>query len=269
MHLPSKTPRRSAILLASALGITLALSACGADEDAAESPEGRTTLVVATSNDAPFSYTDAGGGDLKGIDGEMINAIAEEEGWEIEVFTTDFNTLISALKAEKADVIVDAMYMTDERKKEVAFTDSWYTEGEGMLVPAGSTVKTRDDVKGLVLGAQTGTAFADFAGTLGGSEVKLFDSQAAIIAATANGQVDAAFTDSAVLGWTLVENPNDDVEIVDPYEPFFPGTIGAAVRQEDTELLDQLNQGLADLKATPKYLEILQKYGLGEANVTE
>ena len=104
-----------------------------------------------------------------------------------------------------------------------------------------------------MIGAQTGTVFADFVATLGGSETKYFDSQAAIITAVANGQVDAAFTDSAVLAYGLVENPNDKVKIVDPYDPHFPGIIGAAVNKDDAELLKDLNSGLADLKKSPKY----------------
>jgi polar amino acid transport system substrate-binding protein len=243
----------------------LVLASCGGDSAAPAGDGGSTrTLTIATSNDAPFSFEE--GGVLTGIDGDMLAAIAKEKGWQVKPFTTEFSTLIPALKAGKADVIVDAMYITDARKKEVDFTDPWYSQGEGMIVPSDSTVTSRDQLAGKVLGAQTGTAFADFIATLGGSETKLFDSQATLIQAVANGQVDAAFTDSAVVSYSLKKNPNPAVKIVSPYEPHFPGTIGAAVSKDDTELLDELNDGLADLQATPQYLEILQKYGLTEAN---
>lgn len=267
MHFSSKSVGRVIVAAAASLSL-LALAGCSSTPGGSSAEPETRTLTIATSNDAPFSYTDTSG-TLLGIDGEMITAIAEEKGWEIEVFTTDFNTLISALKANKADVIVDAMYITDERKKQVDFTEPWYTEGEGMLVPADSTITSRDELGGKVIGAQTGTVFADFVATLGGSETKYFDSQAAIITAVANKQVDAAFTDSAVLAYGLVENPNDKVKIVDPYDPHFPGIIGAAVKKDDADLLKELNAGLAELKKSPKYLEILQKYGLGEANTVE
>lgn len=255
-----------------AIVAALSLPACGSNSGTGSTGgTGNTqkTITVATSNDAPFSFTQAGSDTLQGIDGEMINAIAEQKGWKLKVFTTEFSTLIAGLKAKKADAIVDAMYITDERKKEISFTDPWYTQGEGMLVPAGSAVTSRDQLQGKVLGAQTGTAFADFIKTLGGSETKLFDSQAAIITAVANRQVDAAFTDSAVLSYSLVKNPNPKVKLVDPYKPHFPGIIGAGVRQDDTQLLSDLNSGLADLKKTPKYLEILKKYGLTESNAAK
>lgn len=249
------------------LSITLALSvtACGSGSGDGDT---KTTLTIATSNDAPFSFTDADD-KLVGIDGDIINAIAEKKGWKVKTFVTDFATLIPALKAKKADVIVDAMYITDERKKQISFTDPWYSEGEGMVVPSGSDLTSREQVKGKVLGGQTGTVFADFIKTLGGSETKFFDSQAALIAAVENGQVDAAFTDSAVLGYSLVQKPNAKIKLVKPYTPNFPGIIGAGVRKDDTELLADLNEGFAELKGTPEYLEILKRYGLSEENVAK
>ncbi|MCZ2403465.1 amino acid ABC transporter substrate-binding protein [Paenarthrobacter sp. Z7-10] len=246
--------------------VALALTGCGSGGSSSAGGTEQKTITIGTSNDAPFSFTDQGTGALKGIDGEMINAIAANKGWKIKVFTSEYATLIAALSAKKADVIVDAMYITDERKKKINFTDPWYTEGEAMVVPGDSTLTSRDDVKGKVLGAQTGTVFKDLVDSLGGKQVKLFDSQAALLAAVENKQVDAVFTDSAVIAYSLVQKPNPKLKLVSPYKPYYPGIIGAGVRKDDMQLLKDLNSGLADLKKTPKYMEILKKYGLGEAN---
>jgi polar amino acid transport system substrate-binding protein len=265
-----KLSRRLRALLPMGVVAALALSACGSGSSTGGGGGGeQKTITIATSNDAPFSFTDQATGELKGIDGDMINEIAAKKGWKVKVFTSEFATLISALSAKKADVIVDAMYITDDRKKQINFTDPWYTEGEAMVVPADSTLASRDDVKGKVLGAQTGTVFKDLIETLGGSQVKLFDSQAALLAALENRQVDAVFTDSAVVGYSLVQKPNPKLKLVTPYEPYYPGIIGAGVRKDDTQLLNDLNSGLADLKKSPKYLEILKKYGLTEANAAK
>ena len=263
--------KRFAALVPMGVAVALAMTACGSTGGGGGATGGgdQKTITIATSNDAPFSFTDQATGELKGIDGEMINAIAEAKGWKIKVFTSEYATLIAALNAKKADAIVDAMYITEDRKKQINFTDPWYTEGEAMVVPADSTLASRDDVKGKVLGAQTGTVFKDLVDSLGGSQVKLFDSQAALLAAVENKQVDAVFTDSAVIGYSLVQKPNPKLKIVSPYEPFYPGIIGAGVRKDDTQLLQDLNSGLADLKKSPKYLEILKKYGLGEANMAK
>lgn len=264
--------RRRTALASAAIALILTSSACSSSStepgDTAKTGGQGRTITVATSNDAPFSFTGQGEG-LSGIDGEMITAIAKKKNWTIKPFVTDFATLIPALKGKKADIIADAMYITDERKKQIAFTDVWYTQGEGMLVAGDSTMKSRDDVKGKILGAQTGTVFSDFIGTLGGSQTKFFDSQAALITAVENKQVDAAFTDSAVVAYSLVQKPNPKIKLIAPYTPFFPGRIGAGVRTDDTQLLADLNAGLKELKTTPEYVKILTKYGLTEQNAAK
>lgn len=265
--MPRLHPRAKVAAVIAVFAMTFGTAACSSSDSSAGGGSGGAgrTLIVATSNDAPFSFTDGGGG-LVGIDGDMITGIAKKKGWTIKPFVTEFATLIPALQAKKADVIADGMYVTDERKKQISFTDIWYTQGEGMLVPGDSTLRSRDDVKGKILGAQTGTVFTDFIGTLGGSGTKLFDSQAALITAVESGQVDAAFTDSAVVAYSLVQKPNSKIKLVQPYTPYFPGKIAAGVRTEDTQLLTDLNAGLKEFKGTPEYLEILKKYGLTDQN---
>ena len=257
---------RRVLLAGASAAVLVGLSACAGASGDASGTASQRTITVATSNDPPISFTEPGSEALKGIDGDMITAIAEAKGWKIKVFTTDFNTLISALESKKADVIVDAMYITEERKKKINFTDPWYMEGEGMVVPSDSSITNRDQVKGAVAGTVTGSVYVDFVNTLGARDVKLFDSQAALLGAVANKQVDAGFMDSVFTAYSLQQNPNPNVKIVSPYTPHFPGIIGAGVRQDDSQLLADLNSGLAELKKSPKYLEILKKYGLGPAN---
>ncbi len=268
MKQPIFRVKRLGLIIPMVIAMTLGATACGGSGSGTSSTGQEKTLTVATSNDAPFSVTDPSGG-LTGIDGDMITAIAQAKGWKLKPFVTDFNTLIPGLQAKKADVIVDGMYITDKRKEQIDFTDPWYTEGEGMLVPSGSSIKSRDDLKGKTVGAQTGTVFTDFIKTLGASNTRFFDSQAALISAVENNQVDAAITDSALLAYSLVQKPNPKVRLVTPYTPHFPGTIGAAVRKGDSQLLTDLNSGLAELKKTPMYLEILKKYGLGQDNIAK
>ncbi|MFD5600839.1 substrate-binding periplasmic protein [Leucobacter sp. NPDC058333] len=265
---------RKRITVIAALAVAaISLSACSTGaSDSAESKDGTRTVTIVTSNDAPFSYVDESSGELTGIDGEMLNAMADELGWKIKVVTTDFATMPQTVLSKKADFIADGMYVTDERKKTLSFSDTWYSQGEGMLVPSDSKLKSRDDAKGKNIGVMTGTTHLEIAQSLTDeAHIKMYDSQANMLQAVANKQVDAAFTDQAVVAWSLTQNPNDKVKLVTPYEPYFPGTIAAAFRQDDDsqKMLKQLNGALADLKATPEYLKILKKYGLGEDNVAE
>lgn len=256
------------IAILAAVALLAGCSSTGpADND--EAADG-FTITVGTSNDAPFSTVDEATGGLSGLDGDMLMAMAEARGWEIETYVTDFSTLIPALTTNRIDIVVDAMYITDERKKQVNFTDPWYNEGEALVVAEDDTsIKSRDDVAGLKIGSVTGTVYADLANTLNASEVLLYDDQATLLQAVQNGQIVAAITDSVVAGYSLAQNPGQNLKLVSPYEAHFPGTIGAAIRKDDKRLLDEVNDALAELKKSPKYLEILNSYGLDETHAED
>lgn len=258
----------------SALALTviiIALAACSSTPSSSSGVSGATgaqrTLIVGTSNDAPFAFHDAGGTSLKGIDGQMIEAIAKSKGWKIQIYDTDFASLIPALQAKKIDVVVDAMYITAKRQAVVNFTNPWYSEGEGIVTRSDTSgITGAADLKGKAIGAQTGTVYLDYAKTLGASSLKVFDSQAALLQALQNKQVDAVVTDSAVAGYAIAKDPKMGLTLLLPNPPHFPGTIGAAVRKDDAALLAELNDGLAALKKSGEDLTILKEYGLGEAN---
>lgn len=223
-------------------------------------------ITIGTSNDVPFSYIDKDTKELSGIDAEIMKYIAEKIGVKIETYTTDFSTLIPALKQKKFDIIVDAMYITDKRKEEINFTAPWYREGEGLVVRKDSTIKGVDDLKDKKLGAQTGTTFLDYAKTIPTKELKIYDNQATALLDLNNQRVDAVITDSATAAYSILHDSKLQLKLVSPYKTHFPGTVGAGVRKEDTALLDEVNKYLAELKKEGKDLEILKKYGLNEDN---
>jgi len=268
----TKTMRNRFGLVAVLAATALAISGCSSTESATTEESGARTVTIVTSNDAPFSFVDDATGELTGIDGDMLNAMAEQLNWNIEVVVTDFATMPQTVLSGKADFVADGLYVTDERKKSLSFSDTWYYQGEGMLVPSDSTLTSREDAEGKIIGIMTGTTHYEIAQSLTEeANIKMYDSQANLLQAVANGQVDAAFTDQAVVAWSLVQNPNDKVKLVTPYEPYFPGTIAAAFRQDEESdaLREELNGALAELKSTPQYLEILERYGLGSDNIAE
>lgn len=224
-------------------------------------------ITIGTSNDVPFAYMEPNTSKLKGIDAEFIMWMAEKMGVKVEVYVTEFSTLIPALMAKKFDIITDAMYVTDKRKEQINFTDPWYKEGEGLVVlKDDNAIKSIADLKGKMIGAQTGTVFLDFAKTLGAKEVKVYDSQATALLDLNNKRIDAVITDSATSAYAIGKDPTLKLKLVSPYEANFAGTIGAGIRKEDTDLLNEVNRLLKDLKAQNKDLEILKNYGLGPDN---
>ena len=89
-----------------------------------------------------------------------------------------FSTLIGALTSNRIDVIAAAMYITEPRKQVIDFSDPIYTYGDGLFVPKADTkeYKSLEDLKGLTVGAQVGTAYVEPLQKSGlFPEVKIYD----------------------------------------------------------------------------------------------
>ncbi|MEH7662549.1 transporter substrate-binding domain-containing protein, partial [Bacillus velezensis] len=112
------------LLVLAAACITFALSACGSGNSGSEG--GKNKLIMGTSADyKPFEYKD--GDQITGFDVDLAKALGKKTGYDVEVQDMDFNSLITALKSKQVDMILSGMTPTPERKKQVDFSDIYYT----------------------------------------------------------------------------------------------------------------------------------------------
>lgn len=226
-------------------------------------------IVIGSSNDAPFSYTDVESKELKGIDIEILKEICKRLGIpDIQMKVIDFSNLLVELNNKNIDMVVDAMYVKDERLQIAAFTDKWYQEGEAVVIPADSTIASKEDLKDKTIGAQPGTTFYETAqawlddGKI--AKLEAYDSQATLMTAVNMGKIDAVVTDGIVAGYTLSSDSSLRLKLLSPYEAEASGQIGAALRFDDKDFLTEVNQVLNEMKEDGSLLTILKNYGLTE-----
>jgi polar amino acid transport system substrate-binding protein len=229
----------------------------------------RGYIEIGSSNDAPFSYQDVDTNELKGIDIEILREICKRLGIpDIKLKVIDFSNLLVELNNNSIDMVVDAMYVKEERLQIAAFTDKWYQEGEAVVIPADSDIKSKEDLAGKTIGAQPGTTFYDTAqkwldeGKIG--ELVAYDNQATLMTAVNMGKVDAVVTDGIVAGFTLSSDSSLKLQLLAPYEAEASGQIGAAVRFEDSDFLKEVNTALNAMKEDGTLMKILENYGLTE-----
>ena len=227
----------------------------------------RGSILIGSSNDAPFCYMDVESNQLKGIDIEILKEICKRLGiGDIKMKEIDFSNLLVELNNNNVDMVVDGMYVKDERLQIAAFTDKWYQEGEAVVIPADSAIKSKDDLKGKAIGAQPGTAFYETAqkwldeGKIG--ELLAYDNQATLMTAVNTGKVDAVVTDGIVAGFTLSADSSLKLKLLAPYEAEASGQIGAAVRFQDKDFLNEINKSLNEMKEDGTLTKILRSYGL-------
>ena len=233
------------------------------------------------ANENPFSYTTADG-ELAGVDVDILRHLLADMGVkEIEGGLTTFGDLLPGLQDGRFDLVASAIYIKPERCGLAAFGEPLYIQGDGIAVAAGNpkSIHGYADVAAdpsIKLGYPTGgTGPSDNAKAMGVSESQLMDfpDTAAGFAAVKEGTVDGYATVGTNIEMALREMKDPGLERADPFEqPVVDGEIrygitSFAVRLEDQDLLDAINQRLLGFRGTPEYLAILEKYGLTAAEL--
>ena len=124
---------KSLLLVTGTIGL---LAGCGGEE------ESKKLIMSTNAAYPPFEYIDtAGGGEYKGIDIEIAQAITDELGYELEIKDMDFAGLVQSLQSKQADFSMAAMSATEERKKSVDFSDIYYVANHAVISLKDSDIK--------------------------------------------------------------------------------------------------------------------------------
>lgn len=255
-------------ILSFLMALMLVLAACGSDDEAnsggdeGSGEDGGTTYTVGTDTTyPPFEFEE--GGDYKGIDIDIINAIAEEEGFEIELKPMDFGGIIPAILADQLDVAIAGMSITDDRKEKVDFSDPYFDAGLTLVVSEDNNdITSVDDLKGKVVAVKNGTTGAEHAEKIkdevGIKEVRQFNDSPSMFQEVANGNADVLIEDYPVIAYAIKKS-NLDLKTVG--DRLNGDQYGIAVKKgENQELLEKINSGLKKIKDNGKYDEILNAY---------
>ena len=246
---------------------------------ATESTDGESALLkeikergyinIATSNDAPFCYYDVDTNELKGLDVDILKEICNRLGIpEVRAQVTDFSNMLLELNNKNVDMVADAMYIKEERLEVALFTDVWYTESEAVTVREDSPITSKEDLKDAVMGAQTGAAMYEMAqkwkeeGKI--KDLVGYENQATLMTAVNTGKVDAVVTDGILSAYAIEQDSNLKLRLLTPYEAEAVGRIGAAIRFEDKDFLEEVNGALNSMKEDGTLMDILASYGLND-----
>ncbi len=237
--------------------------------DASASSSGRTLdeikadgkiIMVTNAEFEPFEYKD--GDDIVGIDVDIAKAIADELGVELEISDIAFASCIPALQADKADFIAAGMSITEERKKNVDFTDNYFNASQAIIVPVDSDIASRTDLNGKTVGVQTGTTGDSYCTNEDGSsdisvgEVKRYEKAVDAAQDVISGRIDAEVIDNFVADKLVEKNPDkikklDEALTEEQYAMALP---------KGSELTAKFNEILKSLQDSGKLDEIESKY---------
>jgi polar amino acid transport system substrate-binding protein len=215
--------------------------------------------VLRVATDAtfpPFEYTE--NGKRTGFDIELIEAIAKVLNRKVEWTDIDFKGLVPGLVAKRFDVAASAIYITDERRKVVDFTDPYYPGGLVIMTKKGDTsIRGPEDLKGKKVTVQVGTKSVNY--------LKEHYPAAQPVEVEKNQQmfelVEIGRADAAVTGKPAAKvygRTKGTLQVVD--QPLTVEEYGYALRKDTPELTKQFNEALKKLKADGTYDKLVAKY---------
>lgn len=254
--------RTSYFMIVLVVLMSLALAACqpAATQSPADGASGVTTILrVATeASYPPFEMVDPDNGELIGFDIELMKAIAEKAGFEIEFLNTPFDPLLAGMAQCQFDAAVSAITITEERAKEMDFSDPYINAGQIIAVQINNTdITSVDDLKGKNVGVQLGTTGQIQAEKIEGANIKAYDTADLAFLDLANGQLDGVIVDYPTT-LNYVNQFSDKIKTTG--EIFTDESYGIAVCKGNTELLGKINAALAELKADGTLAELESKW---------
>lgn len=267
-----------AVLLAGMMCVSLA--ACGgkkADETAADTTAAAATETTESTDAAdgefttvadgvltmgtnaafpPYEYKD--GDQVVGIDADIAQALADKLGLKLEIQDMDFSSLITAIQAGKVDISLAGMTVTEERKQNVDFTDSYATGVQVIIVKDGSDITSVDDLANdKIIGVQEGTTgYLYCSDDYGEDHVIAYTNGATAVQALLQDKVDCVVIDQQPAE-EFVE-ANAGLKILDT--EYVVENYAAAVSKDNPALTAALNKALQELKDDGTIQSILDKY---------
>ncbi|MEZ5077395.1 MAG: transporter substrate-binding domain-containing protein [Solirubrobacterales bacterium] len=259
----SKT-RNKALLALLAVGvISLVVAACGGSDDGGttaadteEAESGGAPLTV--GSDIPYPPFEQGKpGNYTGFDVELLEAVGESIGRPVEFEDTSFDTIFLDLAQGKFDVVASAATITEEREETVDFTNPYYLSEQAILVKEGSEVDSVEAMSGATIGVQQGTTGQEFVEEkVEAGELRKYPQGPDAVNALENGTVEAVVIDIPVAENAVEASSGLEISAAIPTEEEY----GFAVKQGETELLEELNEGLATVIEDGTYAQLYEKY---------
>lgn len=216
--------------------------------------EGKLTMVT-NAEFPPYEYHE--GNEIKGIDVEICEAVAEKLGLKLEIEDVAFDAIIPEVTSGKADLAAAGMTVTEDRKQSMDFSDTYASAKQLILVKEDSALAGKDDLKGKKIGVQQGTT-SDLMSTddFGDAAVVRFSKSMEAVQALTQGKIDAVVVDSQT-----AEQFVKEVKGIKALESSYSDeSYAIGVKKGNTELLKAVNSALAELKSEGKLDEIAAKY---------
>lgn len=227
----------------------------------ADGNEGGKKLVAAMELAYPPFETKDAAGNPEGVSVDFVTDFAEAYGYDLVIENTSFDGLIPMLQTGKADLVMSSMTITEDRKQSVDFSDPYARAQLAILANANSGIETVDDLNqaGKTVAVKTGSTGDVFATkTLTNAQITRLADESAAVTEVTQGKADGFLYDQLTIYRNQQRNPDTTEAVFIPFQD--PEYWGIAVAKGNEELLDQINEFIAQYSADGGFDAITERH---------
>ncbi|RXT08178.1 transporter substrate-binding domain-containing protein [Ammoniphilus sp. CFH 90114] len=208
--------------------------------------------IVSSGGFVPF--TDMQNGEMVGYDIDVGREIAKILGLEPKFEKADFSGMITGIQQGRYDIAINSHTITEDRKKQVNFTQPYYYSGSMIFSPPGSNIKTVDDLKGATIALNRSSNYYQEAQQYT-DKFDFYDDDLRALQAVASGHGDAGITD-AILGQLAIQNGLK----LEAQQQFNKTEQAIPIDKDNEKLLEAINDAMDQLRANGKLKELSMKW---------
>ena len=208
---------------------------------------------------SPFEYEDKDG-KLKGIDIELLKALAEDQNFKYGLLPLGFQASMEALDNEEVDAIFSGMSISEARKEIYDFSKPYLATGITLVVEKNSNISSYEDLEGRTVTVKRGTSGCEFVEKIAQKykfHILYLDDDMNLVEDVAMKMSDACFDDVIFVEYNIANG----LKVKMPLEEEDCSECAVMVKKsKNKEFIEVINRGLSNLKKNGKYEEIINKY---------
>jgi ABC-type amino acid transport substrate-binding protein len=268
---------RGFVIAAAALALALC-AGCGGGDRQVSGPAAQLDTIdpgilrVAAQSYMPYSAIN--GSEMVGLDGEILQRIADRLDLEVKPELTDFNGMLGSVQSHRVDITIGGVAWTEERQKQGLFTDPPYYSPPAMAVPAGKRYKTVEDLQNQRLGTVTGYVWVDSIRAVPGAKLGAYPNALGVFDDLASKRLDVGFLDPLLIVYYQKQRPDQHVqtEYLTPpaaaqikehpeYAFFAPYETSFYLPREEPKLEAAISKQIRAMYASGEMAELIKKWG--------
>lgn len=254
------------------------LTACGSGDSGGSGSGAKLDTIdqgkLKVAIESYMPYTALKGGKLVGLDSEIINAVADKLGLEVQPQLTDFNGMLGGVQSHRVDITLGGVAWSEERQKQGLFTDPPYYSPPAMGVRNGKTYSTVADLEGQHLGTVTGYVWVKSIKAIPGAKLGAYPNANGVFDDLGSGRLDVGFLDPLLIineqkarpdqkiQTQYLTSPTDDQVKQHPeYEFLRPYMTGFYIPKQEPKLEKAVSAEIDKMYASGEMSKLIEKWG--------